>query len=279
VRLTKRSRVMVGLVWLCAAFDWPVTDSVAMRSDGFARFRWESLGTWRTPAPAEARTFLANLERLPPTESQSMRVVLLRLLGREEEVRVALSTAIARSALVLDDPDVALTAAWMAARHGDFAQATALGRRALARMNTQNVQTLQRRESLVLEVARWSMARGSDGLPDAIALLRGHTVLVAASSMVRATLALCLLRQGHVDEARWTVTSIASGLHPEDGVQQVAGAVVSGDGDAAIGVALRLSGRTRDALVPLERAMRTVPEVWRGFQSHEFELARRGDHG
>jgi hypothetical protein len=278
VRLTKRSRFGIVLVLLCAAFDWPVTESVVTRTDGFARFRWESLATWRTPAPAEARTFLANLARLPPSESQVMRVVLLRLLGREEEVRIALSEAITSSALVLDDPDVALTAAWMAARQGDFAQATAWGKRALTHMNTHSVQTLQRREVLVLEVARWSMARGSEGLADAIAVLRGHVALVAASPMVRATLALCLLRQGHTDEARWMVIPIASGLHPEDGVQQVSVSMVSGDGDAAIGVALRLSGRTRDALVPLERAVRAVPEAWRGFQSHELELARRGDH-
>jgi hypothetical protein len=50
---------------------------------------------------------------------------------------------------------------------------------------------------------------------------------------------------------------------------------VQGEGPAAVGVALVLVGRGRDAIEPLTRAAESVPASWRAFQQSQLALARR----
>lgn len=272
---------------LCAggarAFEWPVvTAPEASRADLVERFRWDHISAWYAPAPDAIRGALDQLDaaRDDSARAHGLRAVLHRLLRQDDEARAALERALARSPdrAVLDDPDVALTAAWLAARAGDFNSATSLGVHALARMSPSSPQTVTHREALVLEVARWSMARGASGLDDAVHILRAFVAASPATPMVRATLALALARGGHVDEARALVVPVRETLRPGDGDGErlVRGGVVFGEGPAAAGVALRLVGRARDAVEPLTRASTQVPEAWRAFQALELAAARRG---
>jgi tetratricopeptide (TPR) repeat protein len=262
------------------AYDWPLAPRADASADPLARFRWDRLSAWRATATSELRSALVALSAGPrDAPSLAASAVVLRLLTRDDEARDALRRAQTLSSErgVFDDPDVALTAAYLAARAGDFTEASTLGARALARMAPPAPPSLTHRESLVLEISRWSLARGPDGLRDAEMILRAFASAVPASPSLRAALALVLTREGHVDEARLLVIPLRDTLRATDGddAQNPDGAVVRGESLAATGVALRLVGRHRDAIDPLTRALTTVPTVWRASVSAELDAARR----
>lgn len=262
------------------AFDWPVAPREEVSADPIARFRWDRLSAWRATATNELRASLTALTAGPRTPaSLAARAVVLRLLSRDDDARDALRHARSLSPErdVLDDPDVALTAAYLAARAGDFTEASSLGARALARMPPPAPQSITHRESLALEVARWSMARGPDGLRDAELTLRAFASMVPASPALRAMLALALTRQGRVDEARLLVEPLRDTLRPTDGddAEMPEGAVIQGESLAATGVSLSLLGRRREAVPALTRAATEVPVVWRASVNAELTAARR----
>lgn len=262
------------------ALDWPARPSpapVTREADPIAPVRWDALSAWTSPSLPAARLALQRLDVAPDDRAprHARRAVLLRVLGREEDSRRALQRAFDLSPDLspCDDPDVALTAAWLAARRADWAVAAELGQRALSRMGPQTMG----REPLVLEVARWSMARGPEGLDRAAALLRGFVAVSPASPMVRATLALCLARAGRTDDARALVAPVRTLLEPFAGDWNSAApdATVRGEGAAAVGVALTLAGRGREAVEPLARSVEQGPAVWQRFQSQWLAQARR----
>lgn len=265
---------------LAHAFDWPVTARSASRADAIERFRWDRIGAWYAPAQGELRAALAALDASADdgARAHAARAVILRLSQRDDEARGALRRARALSpdGAVLEDPDVALTAAWLAARAGDFAEAASLGAHALARMPPATPQVATHREALVLEVARWSMARGPDGVGDAAQTLRAFAAVAPASPAVRTALALALVRAQRVDEARLLVAPLRDTLQPADGddLRAPRGSVVRGEAAAATGVALRLLGRPRDAATALARVAE-APAPWRAFIASELAAARR----
>lgn len=267
-----------ALTTQASALDWPARPAaVARDADPIAPVRWDALSAWTSPGLPNARLILARLDVSPDDRPSrhAMRAVLLRVLGREDDARRALQRAFDLSPDLspCDDPDVALTAAWLAARHGDWAVAADMGQRALSRMTPQTTG----REVLVLEVARWSMARGPEGLDRAAALLRGFIAVSPASPMVRATLALALARQGRTDDARALVMPARTLLEPFAGDWNTSApdATVRGEGAAAVGVALTLAGRGREAVEPLARSVAQGLPAWRRFQETWLAQARR----
>src|SRR5262249_27322015 len=139
--------------------------------------------------------------------------------------------------------------------------------------------TREARAELALEVARWSMARGPEGLSDALAILREVTALGPPDPMVRATLALALARDGRTDEAREVARGGLLPLAYAGASQTRRGSVLPGEGDAAVGVALWLAGRTREAVEPLARAAAAVPAPWRAQAAEALASARRAAPG
>jgi len=263
-----------------AAFDWPVARADAPPRDPIERLRWDRINAWHALSLPDLRLALARLDDAPESaRSLGLRAVVLRLQRRDDEARAALRRALSLSPdrAVLDDPDVALTAAWLAARAGDFAEATRLGRHALSRMARPASLSLAHREALSLEVARWSMARGPDGLDDAIRILRAGASTAAASPLVRATVALALARGGHLDDARAAAAApIAAGLQGADAAAGLpSGATLPEEVSAAVGVALLLCDRPREAREALTVAAQGSPEVWRPFQRAQLAAAQR----
>jgi Flp pilus assembly protein TadD len=174
----------------------------------------------------------------------------------------------------LDDTDAALTKAYLLARAQQYEAAVAMARSAMPRLEGQ-AGVGGRRAELAVEVARWSMARGPDGLPDAVAILREVAALGSPDSMTRATLALALAREGHADEAR-EVARTGALPSPYAGTSLFPrGALVAGEPDAAVGVALELAGRGREAVDPLSRASSSVPAPWRAQVNEALATARR----
>lgn len=258
---------------------WPVAGSIEHGGpDPIAALRW-SAESWITMTPARAESVLTEIDRRlrqSPGAANwlSYRAVALRILMRYDDARASLDQAVAMDTAVLQDPDVALTTAYLAARAQQWAAAVSTARGALPRVNA----PVDHRSSLALEIARWSMARGREGLPDAIAVLREVAALGPPERMVRATLALALWRDGRTDEAR----EVASGGMPtayEAMNTTRRGSVLPGEGDAAVGVALVLGGRAHDAVAPLSRAVNTVPEPWRPSISEFLATARRAAPG
>lgn len=258
-----------------AAIDWPVPAPESLDDDPLREFRWDQVSEWYPPQRPNVRDALGRLDAAPRETARwhGARAVLLRLSQRESDARAEITRALALAPdrAALDDPDVALTAGWLAARAGDFTAAFEYGRGALPRMPPLTCS----RASLVLEIARWSMARGPDGLPGAIDLLRGFVALCPPPPLVRATLALALVRAGKLDEARGVAAPLRVTLEAYAGDGAPRGAVVQGEGPAAVGVALVLVGRGRDAIEPLTRATESVPASWRAFQQSQLALARR----
>jgi tetratricopeptide (TPR) repeat protein len=263
-----------------AAFDWPVARVDALPRDPIERLRWDRISAWHAPSLPDLRLALARLDAAPESaRSLGLRAVVLRLQRRDDEARAALRRALSLSPdrAVLDDPDVALTAAWLAARAGDFAEASRLGRSALSRLARPSALSFAHREALSLEVARWAMARGPDGLDDALRVLRAGASTTAASPLVRATLALVLARAGRLDDARAVASLVAATLQNTD----ITGALPSGatlpdELSAAVGVALLLNGHPREAREALTVAAQGSPEVWRPFQRAQLAAAQRG---
>lgn len=262
-----------------AAFDWPVARADALPRDPIERLRWDRINAWHALSLPDLRLALARLDDAPESaRTLGLRAVVLRLQRRDDEARAALRRALALSPdrAVLDDPDVALTAAWLAARAGDFAEATRLGRHALSRMARPSALSLGHREALSLEVARWSMARGPDGLDDALAILRAGAATAAASPLVRATVALALARGGRLDDARAVAAPLAPTLQGADAAANLpSGATLPAEVSAAVGVALLLCDRPREAREALTAAAQGSPEVWRPFQRAQLAAAQR----
>jgi hypothetical protein len=260
------------------AFDWPAPDAEALPRDPIAALRWDRISAWHSLPLPELHRALARLDRAPPSaRAEALRAVVLRLLRREGDARAALRRALARSSetAVLDDPDVALTAAWLAARAGDFDTAARLGAAGFARLPRASTAGPARRELLALEIARWSMARGPVGLDDALALLRAGAAEATASVPLRAALTLALARAGRTDDARALARTAAPSLAPADTAGSPPGATLLAEVAAAAGVTLRLAGRPREAIAPLLAAAADVPAPWRDFQRAQLELARR----
>ena len=118
-----------------AAFDWPVRRADPLPRDPIERLRWDHINAWHALSLPDLRLALARLDDAPESaRSLGLRAVVLRLQRRDDEARAALRRALSLSPdrAVLDDPDVALTAAWLAARDGDFAEAARLGRHAVS---------------------------------------------------------------------------------------------------------------------------------------------------
>jgi tetratricopeptide (TPR) repeat protein len=257
--------------------EWPgATTSETEAADPLAPARWEVEMAWTTASPMRleqlAERLAQQLRRTPDAATTlAARAVVLRALGRFDDARASLDRALARDPGVLADPDVALTHAYLLARGHRYAEAVAAARPAFARLGGRR----EAREELVLEVARWSMARGPEGLDDAIGLLRDLAALGPPAPMVRATLALALVRQGRIDEAREVARGGQLPAPYMGATQQRRGTVVPGEGDAAVGVALVLAGRGRDAVEPLARAAGTVPAPWRPGMADFLAQARR----
>lgn len=262
-----------------AAFDWPGRHADAPPRDPIERLRWDRINAWHALSLPDLRLALARLDDAPESaRTLGLRAVVLRLQRRDDEARAALRRALSLSPdrAVLDDPDVALTAAWLAARAGDFAEATRLGRHALSRMARPTSLSLAHREALSLEVARWSMARGPDGLDEALAILRAGASTAAASPLVRATVALALARAGRLDDARAVAAPLAPTLQGADAAANLpSGATLPEEVSAAVGVALLLGDRPREAREALTVAAQGSPEVWRTFQRAQLAAAQR----
>ncbi len=243
---------------------WPAATALHNgRYDPIAAVRWSVEGWVLIGTGAPAQIALSDVDALLASRPNdptlhAQRAVILRVLQRFEESSRELASAIARDAHVIDDADVALTQAYLAARGGQFAEAVQSARRALPRLDGSE----ELRGQLVLEIARWSMARGPDGLDEAIALLREMTGPSAAAAMARATLCLALHRRGHDDEAR-EVARGADLPSPYSSTVPRPGALVDGEIDAAIGTAYLLAGRGLEAVGFLERAIARTSRVWR----------------
>ncbi|MEI8254602.1 MAG: tetratricopeptide repeat protein [Deltaproteobacteria bacterium] len=255
---------------------WPAATTPQNASyDPIAGVRWSVEGWVALGTGAPAHVALTDVDaqiasRPDDAALHAQRAVVLRVLQRFEEATRELAGAIARDAHVTDDPDVALTDAYLAARAGRFDDAVRSARHAMPRLDGSE----DLREQLVLEVARWSMARGPDGVDDAIALLREMTGPGASAAVARATLSLALHRRGRVDEAREVARS-AELPSPYASTMPRPGALVDGEIDAAVGTAYLLAGRGPEAVTFLERALGHVTRVWRTSIEASLAEARR----
>jgi hypothetical protein len=260
-------------------FDWPVPPRSESSLDPIEALRWDRISAWHAPAIPELRAALLRLDAAPDEgRAEALRAVVLRLMRREEEARAALRRALLRSpdGAVLDDPDVALTAAWLAARAGDFAQATRYGMHGLTRLPRVPVHGRAAREALAVEVARWAMAQGPSGLDDALRVLHTGVAEAAASALARATLVLALARAGRTDDARAVAIPTAPTLERgEEAAALLPGATLPTEVSAAVGVTLLLGGRIQRVRPLLEEAAAGAPEPWRAFQRALLAQARR----
>jgi hypothetical protein len=258
-----------------AAWNWPSADTSAQApGDLIASVRWGA-EPWIATDVTTPQNALAQIDALvaqpsPPPRLLAARSVVLRVLQRFDDARTSLDLAVARDPHVLDDPDVGLTAGYLAARQHQYDVAFARGRAALPRVEASD----DERANLAIELARWSMARGPTGLTDAIAVLREAT-FVSTRSMLRATLALAYSRAGRVDEAR----EVARGGQLPTPYEAIAearrGGLLNSEADAALGTALLLTGRGHDAIDPLTRAAASSPAPWRASLNESLAAARR----
>jgi hypothetical protein len=243
--------------------------------DPISSVRWNVEGWVVTGTAAPAQMALQEVEEMLAAQPANAmlhadKAVVLRVIQRFDDAQRELQRAIASDAHVLDDPDVTLTQAYLEARGSHWAEAVQIARRALPRLEGPD----EVRGPVVIEVARWSMARGVDGVDDAIALLREVSGPSAAASLARATLSLALHRRGRDDEAREVARGAelpspytSTALHP--------GGLVDGEADAAIGTAYLLSGRGHDAIPFLTRAVARAPHVWHASLEASLAEAQR----
>jgi tetratricopeptide (TPR) repeat protein len=187
---------------------WP-TAALTDRGDPLSPVRWPQ-GGWSftlsgdlTSAARAAQVALAVFDRRiaeNPRDARSLagRAVILRLLGRSDESRRALDRALALDGTLIEDADVALTRAMLSALAGQYAAAVRDGRVALARLGG----SLIDRVEVSVELARWSLLRGPEGLPEALAVLREAATTSVRDSHQRASLAAVLLLLGREVEAR-----------------------------------------------------------------------------
>lgn len=253
-----------------ARADWP-RESASSPADPARALRWTSLPTWIAPSPVLPREALASLESaaVTPAVLQS-RALVLRLLARPDDAARALADARARLGGGLDDPDAMLTAAWLDARRSDFADAVPVARAAMVRLPATS-------EALTLTVARWSLARGPDGLGDARALLEALRVVGLSSPRGAALAVLVMARAGDEPGAQALAQSLGAALapplaepHPADRQDPAFPEQIN-----AVGVALLLAGRPAEAAPLLRRALEQTPPGWRAFQQRMLQRAAR----
>jgi len=232
-------------------------------SDPIASLRWQS-HAW--VARTIARSHTEALRRLDAriaaapldASAHAMRSIALRALQRFVESQAALDRAVALDVHVMDDPDVLLTAAYLDARSQRWLDAVGFARRAIPRLSTGR---LDARRGLLLEVAVWSMARGSDGLAEAMDLVRELLLDPEPPPVAFAMLALAQYRSGDVASARATASRALRGR--ADTWILWDGSLTAGELDAATGTALALRGQREAAAVLLQRALSTCMPVWR----------------
>lgn len=262
------------LLALCAPgvarADWPHAAPIT-REDPARALRWTSLPAWIAPSPVLPRAALAALDaaEVTPAVLQS-RAMLLRLLGRPDDAARALDDARARLGGGLDDPDAMLTAAWLDARRSNFADAVLVARAAMVRLPASS-------EALTVTVARWSLARGPQGMEHAGALLEGLRVVGLSSPRAAALSVLLMARAGDEPGAQALAQSLGPTLgpplaepHPADRQDPAFPEQIN-----AVGVALLLAGRPAEAAPLLRRAAELTPPGWREFQQRMLLRAGR----
>lgn len=261
---------------------WP-TSAVINRNDPIGALRWP-IGGWTcvlsrdtVTTPRAAQTALTLLDRRVadrPNDARAhaYRAVALRLLARPDEARRAIDRAIALDATVVDDPDVGLTRAFLLANDGQYQQAVDAARRALPRLSG----ALDARLEASLEIARWSLQRGPDGVAPALAILRESAAVQPPDPTLRSTLAFTLVLAGRNDEAREVARSgpvvIAGAAAP----RPIRGTLLPDVVDAAAGVAVSLSDHAYDAAQILERtsSATNVPASIRPVLNSALQVAR-----
>ena len=259
------------------AVDWPGVQAEPPPVDPLRPLRFCYRNPNSEASPSLRRSVLEDLANanLPHARRRAFQAVALWVPGRDdnEEARVAIGDALRDDRGILEDPDVALLAARVAAAAGRITDAVELYELALQGFD----EGCRQRDLILLEASRWSMARGAEGLDDALRMLFGFArIEVPMPIMVRATLALALARAGRVDEAR-AVALAGTALQPYRSLEENPSlAWMAAEGDAALGVALLLRGDTREALEPLVRAARAGPAPWRDFQNAQLAAVRRG---
>ncbi|MBI5517520.1 MAG: hypothetical protein HY909_27365 [Deltaproteobacteria bacterium] len=252
------------------AIPWPGTQGPqGPRADPLDPLRWRRLPRWTAPGDPRLRRPVAPVSTpRPEAEARLREVLVARLEDRPDALREALARL--GEGAVLLDVDATLSAAWEAAQRQAWGDASRLLRAALPRLGPEVP-----RELLVLDGARWSMARGPEGLDDALALLGAWVPLAPSprSALARATLVLGLLRAGRADEARALAASVAPLFSAQElsrGPNPVAAGtalMMDSEVDAALGVTLSLASRHADALPLLRRAAEGAPPAWRSFQT------------
>jgi tetratricopeptide (TPR) repeat protein len=238
---------------------WPSTTDVS-RNDPLASLRWP-VGGWTcllsrdtvmTPRTAQTALNLLDrrvVDRPRDARAHAARAVILRLLERTEEAARALDRAVELDRAVLDDPDVGLTQAFLQARAGHYEQAVQSARRVLPRLSG----PLDARVEASIEVARWSLLRGPEGVGPALAILREAAAVQPPDPMLRTTLSFALVLAGRQSEAREVarsgpVTAVGSTVP-----RPLRGTLAPDIVDAAAGVAVSLSDHAWDASAVLER--------------------------
>jgi hypothetical protein len=205
----------------------------------------------------------------PEAEVHLRDVLTARLENRPEDLRAAL--AVLGEPAILSDVDATLSAAWEAAQRQAWDDASRYLRAALPQLGPEVP-----REILVLDGARWSMARGPAGLDGALGLLGAWVPLAAPprGTLCRATLVLALARAGRIDEARALAAVVAPLFSPAELSRTPAfiappiTVMMDSEVDAALGVTLALASRGAEAQPLLRRAAEGVPAPWRTFQAN-----------
>lgn len=258
---------------------WPAASpSASAALDPLAPLRWSSAREgWTATYPARreelTREFEAAAQRAGWSEARLLagRAVLARLYRDFAQARGLIERAGALDATALDDPDVTLTRAYLAAQQERWEEAVTILRSALPRLGG----NADQRIAAILEGAHWSMARGPAGLPEALSLLREASALRELLPMVRATLALALFRAGSEAEAREVASggqlpqaySVAAGRR--------AGTLAASDSAVAVGTALWLSGNAAGAVEALTNGG-APPAAWRAQAQATLAAAQRG---
>ncbi len=194
---------------------WPST-TTTVSTDPLRALRWPS-GGWTfvlssnrsLATPAQTALNLLDVQmRQRPVDARVMalRAVPLRLLERLPEARQAIDQARSLDPASVEDPDVALTDAFLLAKAGSYEAAVRAAQGVLPRLSG----TLENRIEATIEVARWSLMRGNAGVSAALSLLRGAAaVQTTPGTPLVVALSFTLLLDQKIDEARFVARSSA----------------------------------------------------------------------
>ncbi|MBL8602122.1 MAG: hypothetical protein JNK72_09365 [Myxococcales bacterium] len=229
------------------------------------RLTWSRTPTWRVNPvegldPQRSAQRDDDLATAAPTHDDAWaeRAVRLRLAGRDAEAREALGHISPAGFERL--ADARLTRAFYTALDGDFARAFDDASPVLATRPALDPGT----PVLAATLARWSMARGPEGLGPAITLLSTRATVGPLSDPERCTLVAALVRARREPEAAALASQFSEQLQPFAGDVDAwgAGLLTEGEGPASVGIALLLGGRAREAEAPLERALAVSRGPW-----------------